>query len=79
MSGKDNDVRRRRADFVRELRLNQAHTRNHSPTGVMRRRIRLNPETGEPEVLPEPVRQIKPRAMSPASLRNLRNGPKGRP
>jgi hypothetical protein len=67
----------RRAELVKSLDLSETYQRDHSPTGVMRRRIRINPETGEPEVLPEPVREEKPK-MRPEDQRRGNLQPGGR-
>lgn len=67
-------ARKRQKERLDELEIRDRYRRDHSPTGVMRRRIRQNPDTGEYEILPEPIREEKPkRAPDDPRMGNLRH------
>jgi hypothetical protein len=62
-------LRKLRQALLEDLGLRSKYRQAHSPTGVMRRRIRQNPDTGEYEVLPDPEHEEKPK-RSPDDPRN---------
>jgi hypothetical protein len=74
----EDHARRLRANHVRSLALRETYQRGHSPSGVYKRRIVEDPDTGEFKLLPEATHVEKPK-RPPDDPRhvNLRNNPKG--